>query len=245
MTAATRLVWDLAGHPSVSAESVRRLLVVQRGVCAICDTEQEITADANRALGSNFSDHSYQHHPGSSRICEACLWCCSGKPPATLRMWSLIAAPDTDLPPSNPKAWLQNTPGLFLFNRSAPETLNRILANPPLGEWTATVAVSAQKHILPYATVNYGSDAWSVRMEDHNVTSTPQEWKTVHDAAMKLRRMGVPSEAVMEGIPQFIRTGADLLEWRRLNITITPWLGSPLLDLALWTITKGTMNNES
>ena len=241
-SSATRLVWDLAGRPSIVAESIRRLLVDQPGVCAICDTEEQVTADANRALGSNFSDHSYQHHPGASRICEACLWCCSGKPPATLRMWSLIAAPGTELPPSNPKAWLQNTPGLFLFNRSDPGPLSRILAAPPAGEWIATVAVSAQKHVLPYAAMNYGSGQWSVRMEDHNVTATPDEWKTVHGAALTLRSMGVPAEAIMEGSPKFVRNITDLVEWRRLNTTLTPWLGSPLLDLALWTITKGTMN---
>jgi len=246
MSAATRLVWELAGEPNVAAESVRRLLddSEETATCLICGSITCWSADAGKALGANFTDHSYRRYPGSTRICEACLWCCSGKPPATLRMWSIIAAPGFRLPSSNPKAWIQDTLSLYLFNRSTPELLAAILADPPDSEWVASVAISGQKHVLPYAEVNHGAGQWTVRVEDHNVTATPGQWATVHYAAVRLRRLGVPAESVMQGIPQYIKTRDDLGTWRALNDTLTPWLGSPLLDLALWTITKETMNND-
>ena len=244
MKTATTIVWDLAGRPEIAAQSVGRLLSDHESVCGMCATRQPRTADMDEALGANFTDRGCLHHPGVTRVCAACLWCCSGKPPTTLRMWSIIAVPGEELPASNPKAWLQDTPGLHLYNRSATTALVKVLANPPLGRWVASVALSGQKHVLPYAVVNLGGGRWTVRVEDHNVSARPEEWRHLRSTALRLRRMGVPADAVMDGRPTFI-SGGDLAEWRELNTQLAPWLGSTQLGLALWTITKETMNNDT
>lgn len=237
MTAATLLVWDAAGRPDVPPPN-GRLLTPTEASCALCGELQPVTADVDKAMGTNFSDRGHIRDRGSNRICTGCLWCVSGRPPASLRMWSIIVAPG--MPPSNPKAWLQ-TPGVHLFNRSAPGPLALLLAAPPVGEWLATVAVSAQKHVLPYASTNHGPGRWRIRVEDHHVSATPAEWRLVHATARALRSLGVPADAVMDGQPRYITTPHQLATWRALNDQLRPWLGSPLLNLALWTITKETM----
>lgn len=238
MSEATRLVYDLAGCPPVTAASTAKHLQDHPGVCAICGHDEPITADFDKALGKNFSDRSLLEG-GTSRVCPACLWCCSGKPPATLRMWTIVAAPGTACR-THEKAFLQDTPGLSLINRANPQPLADILSDPPEGPWVASVALSGQKHVLPYARVNHGR-TWVVRVEDTQVSATSDEWVAVRDAAMGLRRMGVPADAVREGRPAFIKTSEQLAAWRDIDRQLTGWHRSPLLDLALWTVTKGTM----
>ena len=233
---ATRFVWEAAGSPTITIPNVAALLTETPGTCAICATHVPTTADANKALGNSFTDRTHIRHP-SDRICEACLWCCSGKPPASIRMWSIIAAPQAILPPSSEKAWLQ-TPGLFLHNRASARTFGEFLTQPPEGEWVMSIAISAQKHVLPYATINNGSQAWTVRVEDRNLTSTPTEWQHLRAHALALRAMGIPQEAVHTGQPAFIKTRNQLDTWMHHNNAIKRWLNSPLLDFALWTITK-------
>lgn len=235
---ATRWLWERLGRPPVTAASVASLLVSEQGVCCICGHEEMITAHADKALGANFSDRGHLTAAGN-RICAACLWCCSGKPPATLRMWS-IAAWDA-APESHPKAWLRDTPGVCLTNRANPAPISSLLGDPPDGDWLVTVAYSGQKHVIPYATTNHGGEPWTVRVEDHDVTATPDLWRHVHHHAETLRRLGVPEDAVLDGRPAFIRTPGQLAAWREHSAQLNPYLHSPLLQLVLWTITKGTM----
>ena len=242
MTAATRLIYDTAGRPGFATATTGRLLVQNPAPCCICGQVEQETADADRSMGSNFADRGHLRNHHSTRVCRGCLWCASGKPPATLRMWSIVCAPGNLLPPSQPKAWLQNTPGLCLTNRANTQPIIDILATPPAGDWAVTVAVSGQKHVVPYAEVNHGPGPWLIRVEDHDVASTPGEWRTVFGAALALRRLGVPAEAIEAGDPRFVVKGgatrALLDQWRDLATPLKPYVCSTLLNLALWTITK-------
>lgn len=236
---ATRWLWQQLGRPAIAAGSVASLLADIEAQCSICGVVEFPTAKADKALGANFSDRGHLTHEGSDRICQACLWCCSGKPPATLRMWSIAAGGPAS--PSHPKAWLQETPVVCLTNRANPRPIRDLLMNPPDGEWLVTVAYSGQKHVIPYATTNHGPGTWTVRVEDHYVTSNPATFRHVHQHAEALRRLGVPEDAVMSGTPAYIKTANDLAAWKEHADQLTAHLGSPLLRLALWTITKETM----
>lgn len=240
MTAAVELVWDLAGRPDPFGAKADLLKPVP-AVCAVTGRQEERTADVNRALGENFTDRSMFRAPHSDRVGPAALWACSGKGTSTLRLWSVVAAPGGSVPSSHEKAFL-SAPGLWLGNRADPRPIVRMLADPPSGEWLVSVAVSAQKHVLPYARVNRGGGAWTVRMESTDVTSTPAEWRTVHDTATELRRMGLSPEHIMAGTPGLLRDRADLDRWRQVSAALAAYRGSPVLELALWTITKGTLD---
>lgn len=239
---ATRHVWDLAGRPAPAVASVVALLSDRAGDCAICGQQEAVTADVNKALGANFADRGHLARGDTDRVCAGCLWCCSGKPPATLRMWTILAAPGVG--PSHPKAWLQDTPGLQLINRSNPRPVIDLLSAPPAGPWVLSVATSGQKHVLPYAHVNHG-DSWTVRMETTSITATTADWRHVHQHALALRRLGVPADAIPAREPRFIKTLDQLAQWRTHDQALAGWHQSPLLQLALWTLTKGTIHADS
>lgn len=77
MTAAQTLIWRAAGTPPIEGAK-GKLLKPQPGICAITGEHFDTTADAKRALGENFTDHSlWSTHTG--RVGPAALWCCSGK----------------------------------------------------------------------------------------------------------------------------------------------------------------------
>lgn len=240
--AASRLIYDTAGQPAFATATTGRLLTEHEAVCCICGQTEPVTGDADKSMGANFADRGHLRAPYSSRVCRACLWCASGKPPATLRMWSIVCAPGHTLAPSQPKAWLQDTPGLCLTNRADTRPIIDTLADPPAGPWVVTVAISGQKHVVPYADVNHDPGPWRIRVEDHTVAATPDQWAEVFTSALHLRRLGVPADAIATGEPRFVVKGGvtrDLLaRWADLSAPLKPYLGSPLLDLALWTITR-------
>lgn len=234
---ATAMVWSAAGSPD-PPEALK--VVDHPGLCAVCGEHADRTGPVKTALGKNFSDPYLLGRADSDRVCVACAWCCSGKPPATLRMWSLVVRPDA--PPSAEKAWLQ-VPGLCLTSRGDPRPVSSTLLNPPAGEWLVTVAISGQKHVVPFAHPNMGAGPWTVRMENTDVTSTPAEFATVIEAAAALRSAGHSTQAVLDLNPSMptMRTIADVDHWRTWATVLAPYRRSPLLDLALWALTKETI----
>jgi hypothetical protein len=233
MTAPTSLVWDLAGRPGPA-----KPLEDVPGWCAISGEWCERTADVTKSLGSNFTDRRCFARDDSTRVGPGALWALTGRGLQTLRMWTIIAGADSG--PSHEKAWLGSRPGLTLLNRANPMPVHRLLSDPPETEWLLSVAVSGQKHVLPYAQVNSGR-SWTVRMETTDITATSDQWAHVHTHTLALRRLGVPADAIPQREPRYIKTSEALAQWREHDLALTGWHTSPLLDLALWTITKETM----
>lgn len=115
MTAAQTLIWRAAGTPPIEGAK-GKLLKPQPGICAITGEHFDTTADAKRALGENFTDHSlWSTHTG--RVGPAALWCCSGKGKLSPRTWSWVCAPGENLDASHEKA-PHSGPGLCLTNRA-------------------------------------------------------------------------------------------------------------------------------
>jgi hypothetical protein len=156
-------------------------------------------------------------------------------------MWSIVATPTRAQSASHPKVWLGTGTSVCLTNRANPAPIRDVLLDPPSGPWLVTVAYSGQKHVVPYAPINQGGGQWTIRVEDHYVTSTPPQFRHVWEHATQIRKLGVPEDAVMSGDPRYIRTQDQLAKWRHHSTELAPYLGSPLLRLALWTITKETM----
>lgn len=235
MTAAQTLLWETAGRPSVPGAKAK-LLQEHPAVCAITGERVDVSADLRKALGENFTDHTLWNSP-SGRVGHAALWCCSGKGALSPRTWTWVCAPGVELPPSHEKA-PYSAPGLCLTNRANTRPVIDILGDPPPGEWVCAVAVSGQKHVLPYAVTNRGAGRWRVRMEDTTICATPHEWRRVFGLVVALRRLGVPADAVKQAVPAGVKTAEALREWRRLADALRPWASSPLTDLALWCATK-------
>lgn len=241
MSDAPRFVWDLAGRPPAPPGPA---YTPGPAVCAMCGHTAQDTAPAAKALGGNFTDPACYNQPASTRICAPCAWCCAGRPPETIRGWSVIAAPGATLDASQPKAWalVHDRPGLCVTNRANPMPVARILAGPPPGPWAVTVAVSGQKHTLPYTRVNHGPGPWTVRMETTDVTADPAQFRTVLAHAARLRAAGHSAEHVRDTAPDMraVKTRDDLDRARTHLGALAAFARSPLLDLALWCLTKTT-----
>lgn len=243
MTAPTRLVWQLLGEPAPQGATAS--IPTVPGVCAMCGHHDERTAPIARALGKNFTDQSCFADPRTDRVCWACMTCCSGRPPASLRMWTIVATPGRDLPASAAKAAAiyGDRPGICLTSRANTRPIIDTLISPPDGPWLVSVATSGQKHVLPYAVVNHGTSQWRVRMETVTVISTPEEFATVTKHVIQLRRAGAHSEDILAGRPGRVTSRHELEERMTVLNQLTPYIHSQILSLALWSITKGIIDD--
>lgn len=241
MTHGTVLVHELAGSPAPAGWRPQD----GSGVCAMCARTVAETMPAGKALGANFTDPTLWSAPQSVRVCAACTWCCAGRPPSTVRGWTILAAPGLALPASAEKAWavVHDRPGLCVTNRSDPGAVAALLLDPPDSEWLCTVAVSGQKHTLPYTRVNRGGGAWTMRMETAHVTATPAAFRTVLRSAAVLRAAGHRAEDIKDAAPTAggVKTAADLEAWRVEAAHLAGLERSGALDLALWCLTKTTI----
>jgi hypothetical protein len=244
MTTALRLVDRLLGEPR-NNPTLGRLLTDREAVCGMCGETSSVTADITEALGKNFTDRGCFHAPASTRVCPACFAGTAGKPPRTLRMWTVVATPGHHLPDSAEKAAaiFGQHPGICLTsNHDTTPVIDTLLA-PPGGEWLVSVATSGQKHVLPYAHVNRG-ETGVVRMESTSIPYQRDDWEQVFSAALMLRRLGVPADDILAGTPRYIRTHDALVRWRGYDASLEGWHLTPLLSLALWTITKGITDDH-
>lgn len=231
------MVWDLAGQPQ------RQSLTLQDvpGVCAMCGAEVEQSMATKDVLGGNFTDQYLLARPDSGRVCYACTWVCSGKPPDTVRMWTVLARPDTTLPPSHPKAPISSD-HVHLTARNDMRAVVQTLADPPDGPWLVSVAESGQKHHVPYAQINHSRGRWRVRMDALDVSATPAEFRQVFRHVLRLREAKF-SAAEIEAVAPKMLTAATLPVWREHGEPLTPWRGSALLHLACFLPNKEHMDD--
>lgn len=236
---ATHLAWDAAGRP----DSGRPTTATPDAHCLVCGAAATQSASAKDALGANF-DLLTATRPDSTRVCPACAWALAGKPPKTLRMWSIVTTGETLLPPS-PAGAPADGDRLHLCNRRDMSAVIHALTSPPERDsWAVAVAVSGQKHLLPYTPVNYGGGAWLVRYESATVRCTPTLFARLVGAAADLRRTGHHPDRIRGGDPSIpALTGDGLTAWRRHAALIRPHAGSQILDLALYLTTKETLDD--
>lgn len=235
---AVRMIWGLLGEPQPEG-AASRLLKKHEAPCKVCGTIQPVTAPAGKALGANFTDRSLYADPDSDRVCDCCLWACSGRGLHTIRMWSVAAAPGVSMPPSQEKAaaWIGQHEGITLTSRHDTTPILRLLLDPPDSPWAVSIAVSGQKHVMPYTGLNTGPTGM-IRMETSDIPYRKETFTIVYQTALQLRRAGAGPDMIQDGQPPRFDDMSQARRWQRLDHGITPYKGSPILDLALWTITK-------
>ncbi|WP_460690261.1 hypothetical protein [Nesterenkonia suensis] len=81
-------------------------------------------------------------------------------------------------------------------------------------------------------------------METVDVTSTPDEFSHIHHHAVQLRRLGVRADDILAGVPPLMRDRDHYHQWQEHAAPLAPYTSSPLLELALWTITKTTIDRK-
>lgn len=230
---APHMAWEAAGRPT------REDTKDTPGSCLVCATSTDISVPAKKALGANF-DYLTGRAQGSTIVCVPCTWALAGKPPATFRMWSIAVTASTTIPPSQDGAPYPSDGRLHLCNRKDMTAIRQIMTRPPNDHWAVCIAVSGQKHLLPYAPVNTpGSPQWIVRFEAMDLSWTPGGFSACLAAVAELRVHGHHPDAIAAGQPSIPALKGDgLTAWRKHEPLIRSYSGSPHIDLALLFTTK-------
>lgn len=234
------MVWELAGRPRREGLAVTDT----PGVCTMCGLDHDRTAPAKKWLeGKSFTDPSHLRSR-SGRVCEACAWAVTGKGMDQIRMWTILARADIELPASNSKARFAG-PHLHFTSRADMRAIVGTLAEPPEGAWMVCVAESGQKHVLPYAQVNHGTGRWQVRMDAATIHATPGEFRTVLAHTLHLRAAGHTADEIVPLQPSLsrLKTAADLDRWRTHAGPLAPYRVSGLLRLCNFVINREHMEH--
>lgn len=231
---AARLLWIAAGCPDP-----RKPVRVVSGVCYWCGGRAARGCRTRDVLGSSFTDHDAATAPASSWLCEPCTWAMTGRPPDTLRLWSVLYREDRASPPSHRKAPPLGA-RIHLHNKADLSAFDAALRDPPVGPWVCAIADSGQLHVVPFAAVNEGRAGWRVRFERLDVVATPAAYARLADAMATLYAAGFAKEEIARGAPAPHKLRGDgAARWRTAEVTLAAQRGSPLFDLSLFLLRKG------
>jgi hypothetical protein len=232
MLTACSMAWEAAGRPRHGRKTGGA------GECLVCGNPADVTVRAKDALGANF-DLLTARRTDIDTVCEACTWAMAGKPPNTLRMWSVAVTDCTGLPPSQGGAPVDGE-CIHLANRKDLRALTALITSPPDDTWAAAIAVSGQKHLLPYSPVNWpGAPECQVRYESVTIAYAPAVLHRLVGCVAQLRKAGHHSTTIRDAHPSVAAlTSEGMAVWKRHAPHITRWARSPLLDLALHLVTK-------
>lgn len=233
VTSATAMAWDLAGRPAVPGT------LPEPGTCAVCGFPA--AAVVPFAPGGNFTGQDLLAAPWSGVTCAPCAWSMAGRPPASLRNWTIAIAPGRGLGPSNPKSAAAvpgDHPGLLLCARDDMRPVAALLCDPPAGPWAVAVAVAGHRHCLPWAPVNSGDGPWQVSADEQRVAGDPAAFRALLRSAASLGAAGLASGEILALDPGGKLNAARLPAWRAHAPVLAPWRDSPLLALATLMITK-------
>lgn len=231
MMSASRLLWVDAGRPAVPQPTV-----THDGPCALCGLPigDMPAVTAKEAFGSGFAGHQLLARPGGTHTCVACAWTMAGRPPDTLRMWSVLYRQDRAAVPSPSEKAPTLGPHIHLASKGGLDEVWRCLIDPPSGPWVCAVTTTGQQHVIPYAAVNSGAGPWQVRLDQTDVTATPAEFATVLCHVARLRAAGFTSDAIRSGSPNVAALTPETMPvWRAHHTPIRTVTAAPLGDLAV------------
>jgi hypothetical protein len=196
---------------------------------ACCDVDDVIT--------DSFTDQDQALVRDSALLCVACTWTMTGRPPDTLRLWSVAWREDgAAWPPSHDSAPKLGE-RIHLHNKGNPSAFRALLREPPSCRWICSIADSGQIHTAPFARVNRG-ERYCVRYERVDVHATAAQYRDADDACRDLMARGYTKLDIL-GEPHPSRLIACGLEaWRLGMRRLAPVRGSALLDLVLFLLRK-------
>lgn len=194
---ACRDIWRSVGSPAISKSTIK---TSAGDLCYWCGFEiTEPEAHPSSAIcGTNFTDHDLACFPLSPVACRACAWMMSGRPPDTLRMWSLIWIDEWSRKPLQTPSAPDLGPEVWLGNKGDLSPVVDLLSAPPDGRWAASIADSGKVHTAPSACLNSGADPWVVRYERYDVSSSPTAFQDAVDVVRLAYSVGYSRAAVCD-----------------------------------------------
>lgn len=227
---APTLLWLAAGRPSP-----RRETIVATGTCYWCASAIDgPCCEVADVISPSFTDQDQAHARSSPLLCVACAWSMTGRPPDTLRLWSIGYREDSvRWPPNHPSA-PDFGQRIHAQNKADPSAFEAMLLAPPPGRWVCSIANSGQIHTAPFAPVNEGAERWGVRFERSTIWTTTTEYRRLYTAVRTLMTAGFgKGEIAAEPSPgRLVRLGIKI--WRAGDTVLRRYRGGPLLDLVLF-----------
>lgn len=249
-----QIIWDLAGRPFVDHA------VEQVQTCLVCGAEAEWVLPSKKAIPRTDTDRDQFEAPWSEWVCAGCRWTSKGRPPNTMRLWSVLYRADgfgetpsffadymaEKLPGYREKertldvaALLDAGDALCLTNKADPRPIVRLLCDPPeTAPYFAAIADSGQIHVLRFARLNRGR-RWTVRFERDDVECDASDFARVVWHAASLKAAGVRDDEIRTGTPSthtLMNVGMEL--WLTHMKPLAVWTTTAVLDLALFCCTK-------
>lgn len=235
---ATRVLHRAAGFPDPRKKvfPTRNL----RAPCYWCGMPlRDLACKTRDVCSASFTDHDVAVVPTSAFVCPSCTWCMTGRPPDTLRLWTVTFAPGIPCPANHPKAQDLGAE-IHLQNKKNPTHTVRVLREPPAGDWVCSVADTGKIHVVPFALVNRGQGPWIVRFERENVRSDPTTFSNLHENVVALLDAGISKRSIKDGdmtVRQW-RCPECRRAWQSRYPAVKRYLGRPILRLVVFLARK-------
>lgn len=231
-------------HAAAGRPHPRRDTILATGRCYWCASEIDGQAcRVDDVVTDSFTDQDQALASTSPWLCIACSWAMTGRPPDTLRLWSIAYREDGVPWPANHPACTLPIGRIHAQNKADPSAFRSLLRTPPeTGSWICSIAIGGQIHTLPFAPVNRGADRYGVRVERVTVWTTPRQYIAIDDAIAALLSAGYTKQDIAEEpFPgRLLTCGIDI--WRAQQSVLAPWRGSGVLELALFLARKDKPN---
>lgn len=236
----TQIIWEACGRPdhgrpSHQARSARP--------CCICGDSITSGVASAHGISKTYSNFRELRSIASGLVCDACVWAMAGRPPLTLRLWSVLWREDGHTLQSSTNCPWQPA-GVRFTNKGDIEDFQSVLLDPPRCKWGMSIADGGKIHVLPFAPINAGnSDGWRVRIDDLTVSSSGSEFSAITKHAAILYDLGFSKTDILSGQPQpssLKKHGVD--EWRQHHSCLRPWFRSVQLRLALFFLRREHRN---
>jgi len=209
---------DLAGEP---------------GFCFLCGEWSQTCIPAAK-LPKSFRDYD-KGRADSKRVCAACIYVMAGKPPNTLRMWSMVWVETGGLPPTSAETAPLSTGRIWTGNKGDLRPALEVAMSPPPCRWAVSLADSGKIHIIPYAPMA-GPGRWAIRLERHTIADGLAPFRRVVHVVASLMEAGHSKAAILAGDPHpsTWRKPELIRAWMQHAPALEPWRRSPLLEAAVF-----------
>lgn len=252
----TRIIWQLAGRPDTQKAAPED----HPATCLVCGGHSEITVPEKKAIPRAEGDRDQFRAPWSDRVCVACLWCSEGRPPDTLRMWSIAYSEEGVEDPGAFSAYMDEKhtperqlsveplrrarPQLALVNKGDLTPVTRLLCAPPEdGAYFVSVADSGHVHTVRNAVLNRG-DTWTIQFEREAITCAASDFARILYHACALRVGGFFNDEILSGEPGSRHLMDNPTCWMTHAPPLEAWIGSSVLRFTLFTITRSTLDEH-
>lgn len=224
-------LWLAAGTPNP-----RKKVITGTGRCYWCASP--IDGDCCKVadvFSDSFTDQDQALVRSSAVVCCGCAWAMTGRPPDTLRLWSVAWAEEPRSWPANHASAPALGPSIHLQNKADPSGFRALLLDPPTtGRWICAVADSGQIHTTPFAPVNYGAERFGVRFERVTVWTSRAEYGALDAAMAELLSAGFWKSDIESPSAFRLAEPGALPLWLKHRELLGRYRGGPLFDLVLF-----------